>query len=121
MDEKPHRRLTVWIKAMDFVIHVHEVTARFPSSEKFGLVSQMRRAALSIPCNIAEGAARKGRKEYVRFLYTSRGSLSELDTQVEVAARLRYLSSKTAAELQSKLDELSRMLNGLIGALSRDD
>ncbi len=119
MDEKPHRRLTVWIKAMDFVIQVHEATARFPAAEKFGLVSQMRRAALSIPSNIAEGAARKGRKEYVRFLYTSRGSLSELDTQIEVAARLRYLSPKTAAELQSKLDELSRMLNGLIGALSK--
>ncbi|HTW92069.1 MAG TPA: four helix bundle protein [bacterium] len=121
MDEKPHRRLTVWMKAMDFVIQVHEVTARFPAAEKFGMVSQMRRAALSIPSNIAEGSARKGRKEYVRFLYTSRGSLSELDTQVEVAARLRYISPKTAGELQSKLDELSRMLNGLIGALSRDD
>ena len=121
MDEKPHRRLTVWTKAMDFVIQVHEVTARFPAAEKFGLVSQMRRAALSIPCNIAEGAARKGRKDYVRFLYTSRGSLSELDTQVDVAVRLRYLTPKTAAELQGRLDELSRMLNGLIGALSRDD
>jgi four helix bundle protein len=121
MDEKPHRRLTVWGKAMDFVIQVHGVTAHFPASEKYGLVSQMRRAALSIPSNIAEGAARKGRKDYVRFLYTSRGSLSELDTQVEVAARLRYLTPKAAAELQGRLDELSRMLNGLIGALSRDD
>jgi four helix bundle protein len=121
MDEKPHRRLTVWIKAMDFVIQVHEVTARFPAAEKFGLVSQMRRAALSIPSNIAEGAARKGHKEYVRFLYMSRGSLSELDTQIEVAARLSYLSPKTAVELRNKLDELSRMLNGLIGALSRND
>jgi len=121
VDEKPHRRLTVWGKAMDFVIRVHSVTARFPSAEKFGLVSQMRRAALSIPSNIAEGAARKGRKDYVRFLYTARGSPSELDTQIEVAARLRYLSPKAAGELQSRLDELSRMLNGLIGALSRDD
>jgi four helix bundle protein len=105
---------------MDLVVHVHGVTAHFPTSEKFGFVSQMRRAALSIPSNIAEGAARKGRKDYVRFLYTARGSLSELDTQVEAATRLRYLSPKSSSELQSKLDELSRMLNGLIGALSRD-
>ncbi|MBM3331896.1 four helix bundle protein [candidate division WOR-3 bacterium] len=120
MDEKPHRRLTVWNKAMDFVVQVHSATGRFPASERFGFVSQMRRAALSIPSNIAEGAARKGPREYVRFLYTARGSLSELDTQIEAAARLRYLSPRAASDLQRKLDELSRMLNGLIGALSRN-
>jgi four helix bundle protein len=120
MDEKPHRRLVVWNKAMDFMVQVHTVTGRFPASEKFGIVSQMRRAALSIPSNIAEGAARKGRRDYVRFLYTARGSLSELDTQVEAATRLQYLTPKAAGDLQLRLDELSRMLNGLIGALSRD-
>jgi four helix bundle protein len=106
---------------MDFVTRMYAATARFPAAERFGLTSQMRRAATSIPSNIAEGAARKGRKDYVRFLYTARGSLSELDTQIEVASRLGYLSPQVNRELVDALNELSRMLNGLIGSLHCDD
>jgi four helix bundle protein len=79
----------------------------------------MRRAALSVPSNIAEGAARKGRKEYLHFLYTARASASELDTQVEIAKRLHYLSPGDCETLQAALDVVARMLNALINALSR--
>jgi len=103
------------------VLSVYEATGRFPASERFGLAAQMQRAAVSIPSNVAEGAARKGRKEYLKFAYTARGSLSELDTQVEIASLLGYLTSAEQASLQAKLDEVSRLLNGVIAYLSRDD
>ena len=83
MAEKAHRKLVLWDRATNLVVSVYEVTRRFPASERFGLASQMQRAAVSIPCNIAEGAARKGRKEYLHFLYVARSSASELDTQLE--------------------------------------
>ena len=75
---------------------------------------------MSIPSNMAEGAARKGRKEYLQFAYTARGSLSELDTQIEIAAQLGYLGADETGRLQSELDEVSRLLNGVIAYLSRD-
>ena len=103
------------------MLSVYEATGRFPASERFGLAAQMQRAAVSIPSNVAEGAARKGRKEYLKFAYTARGSLSELDTQVEIASLLGYLTSAEQASLQAKLDEVSRLLNGVIAYLSRDD
>ena len=85
MSEKPHKRLIVWQKAMDAVEEMYRLTEHFPSEERFGLVSQMRRASVSIATNIAEGAARQTTKERLQFLFISRGSLSELDTQLEIA------------------------------------
>jgi four helix bundle protein len=119
--ERPHRRLIVWSKSMDLVTRVYSVSGRFPPSERYGLTGQMRRAAVSVPSNIAEGAARKGQKDYVRFLYTARASLSELDTQLEIGARLAFVSAAEQAELQQGIDEVSRMLNSMIRSLTRGD
>jgi len=118
-DRRPHKRLVVWQVAVDLVVHVHETTRQFPAVERFGLVAQMNRAALSVPSNIAEGAARKSRKEYLQFLYVARASASELDTQLEIALRLNYVSAKGYERLQVELDRVAKMLNALIGALSR--
>ncbi len=116
---RPHKRLVVWQKSVDLVIHVYEAARRFPTAERFGLTSQMQRAALSVPSNIAEGAARKSRREYVQFLYVARASASELDTQLEIAKRLKYLSTEGYERLQTELDSVAKMLNALISALSR--
>jgi four helix bundle protein len=116
---RPHKRLHVWQTSVDLVVHVYETTRRFPPVERFGLVGQMNRAALSVPSNIAEGAARKSRKEYLQFLYVARASASELDTQLEIARRLGYLAEKNYQELQAELDRVAKMLNALISALSR--
>ncbi len=118
-NQRPHKRLVVWQVSVDLVVHVHETTRRFPAAERFGLVAQMNRAALSIPSNIAEGAARRSRKEYLQFLYVARASASELDTQLEIARRLDYLSSNDYERLQAELDRVAKMLNALISALSR--
>jgi four helix bundle protein len=90
------------------------VTERFPSNEQFGLTSQIRRAAVSIPSNIAEGAARQTRKEFIQFLHVSKGSLSELDTQLELAKRLEYLGQAEWEALNVLLERVDRMLSGLI-------
>lgn len=119
MTERPHRKLVLWQKAMDFVTDVYRLGQSFPASERFGIVSQIQRAAVSVPSNIAEGAARRTRKDYVHFLYTARGSLSELDTQFEIATRLGYLDSLRYSKVQEQTEELSRMLNALIASLSR--
>jgi four helix bundle protein len=119
MSEKPHRSLTLWQKALDFVVELYAATARFPVSERFGLAAQMRRAAVSIPSNMAEGAARRGQKEYLQFLYVARGSLSELDTQLEIAARLGYIVDEKSKVLRDRLDEVGRLLSGLITYVSK--
>jgi len=119
MSERPHRALKLWQKAVEFVVQVYRTTARFPPSERFGLAGQMRRAAVSIASNIAEGAARRTKKEYAQFLYTARGSTSELDTQLEIALRLGYLKTESFQALTGMLDEIGRMLAGLIAYASR--
>ena len=89
--EKPHRKLKVWQASMDFVVELYNELRRFPAQEKFGIAAQLQRAAVSIPSNVAEGAARKNTRELLQFLYIARGSLSELDTQLEICLRLGYL------------------------------
>ena len=121
MPEKAHKKLALWQKAVRLVVTVYEATRRFPASERFGLAAQMQRAAVSVPSNVAEGAARKGRKEYLQFVYTARGSLSELDTQMEIACQLGYLAPEESIKLQAEMDEVSRLLNGVISYLSRDN
>ena len=116
MSEKPHKRLIVWQKAMDAVEEVYRLTERFPSEERFGLVSQMRRASVSIATNIAEGAARQTTKEQLQFLFISRGSLSELDTQLEIAERLGFIQNEQRATTLQSLEEIARLLNGLIAS-----
>ena len=106
-----HKELDVWKLSMDLVEKLYKITANFPSDEKFGLISQIRRAAISIPSNIAEGAARRSDKELMQFLYISVGSLAELETQLILSKRLGY------AEDDAIIDDISqvkRLVMGLI-------
>lgn len=119
LDEKPHRKLKVWQASMDFVIELYRELQDFPPHEKFGLIGQLQRAAVSIPSNIAEGAARKNTRELLQFLYIARGSVSELDTQLEICFRIGYMQEPVFLRLTNKLSEISRMLNGLIASLAR--
>ena len=96
---------------------VYRLTASFPTEEKFGLASQMRRAAVSIPCNIAEGAARKGKKEFRNFVSMAQGSLSELDTQLDLSVSLGYLRVEDLEDLTIQLIRVDKMLTGLIRSL----
>jgi four helix bundle protein len=117
--EKPHKKLDVWQAAMKATKVVYELTKPFPEEEKFGLVSQMRRAAVSIPCNIAEGAARQGKREFRNFVSMAQGSLSELDTQLELSVLLGYLSKEKIEEIEGHLLRIDRMLSGLIRSLTK--
>jgi len=119
---KPHKKLDVWTSALDFAQQIYRITERFPAKEQFGIASQIRRATVSIPSNIAEGAARQTKKEFIQFLYVAKGSLSEVDTQLEIAKGLQYLSQPdwTPARLvnsHGKLERIDRMLSGLIRSL----
>ena len=115
---KSHRDLIVWQKSMDLVVNVYRATESFPRSEVYGLTSQIRRAVTSIPANIAEGQGRRLPKEFLYFHANSRGSLCELDTHLEAATRLGFLSSDKHEELRPQLDEVGRMLNGLMRSVS---
>ena len=117
VQEKPHKRLEAWKKAVEWVIDVYKLTGRFPPQERYALADQMRRAAVSIPSNIAEGAARQTKKEFTQFLHMARGSLSELDTQVEIAGRLGYVPSESQGHLQSSCNTIDRLLNGLVKSM----
>jgi four helix bundle protein len=117
--KRPHERLEVWRDAMGLVEAVYRFSARFPDSERFGLVSQIRRAAVSIPANVAEGAARRSRQEYLRFLSIARGSLSEVDTHVQIAQRLQFAGAD--ANLDDLVDRCFAKLTALMNSLSRSD
>ena len=109
-----HKDLDVWKKSMDFVTELYKQTASFPKVEIYGLSSQMRRAAVSIPSNIAEGAARKSNKEFIQFLYIALGSSAELDTQLIIAKNLNFIDVTVFEKMNVDQDEISRMLVGLI-------
>jgi four helix bundle protein len=110
--------LEVWKKALEFVTKIYKVTESFPDSEKFGLISQIRRSAVSIPSNISEGAARSSKKEFIQFLSIAQGSTSELETQLIISNRLGFLREENIY-LLDELDEISRMILGLIKTLKR--
>lgn len=112
-----YRELLVWQKALAFVTSVYKSTSRFPSSEQFGLTSQLRRSAVSIPSNIAEGFGRRSTGDYVRFLQVAAGSLYELQTQLEIAFNLDYLSKIEFDVLYPQSKEIERMLSSLIQKL----
>jgi len=113
-----YRDLLVWQKSMALVKAIYQVTRSFPKDEVYGLSSQMRRAAVSIPCNVAEGQGRMSKKEFRQFLALSRGSVLELETQVQIAADLGFLSSENTKRLIGNTEELLRMLNGLMKSLA---
>lgn len=112
-----HKDLDVWKKSMDLVESVYKLTQQFPEAEKFGLTSQMRRSAVSIPSNIAEGTARKGDKELLQFLYIAIGSVAELETQYLIAIRLGFISNHTLVEQQ--LTEVKKLLLGFKNYIDR--
>ncbi|MGA2345659.1 MAG: four helix bundle protein [Candidatus Sulfotelmatobacter sp.] len=109
--------MIAWKKGMELVAIIYDATDGFPSHEQFGLVSQLRRAAVSVPSNIAEGKAHYSNRDFVRFLRHARGSLAEIETQVLIAEQRKYLTDATAAKLSQQLDELGRILSGLINSL----
>ena len=110
------RDLTVWQKSMDFVVRLYESTDAFPRSEQFGLTSQLRRAAVSIPSNIAEGKATGG-QNYPKHVRTALGSEAEVQTQIELARRLKMLPAKDAERLLEDVTEVGRMLSALLKSL----
>jgi len=117
----PFRTLKVWRDSMDLVEVVYALTRRFPSDERFGLSAQLRRAAVSIPSNIGEGARRKRHKVKVHFWEIALGSQSELDVQLEIAQRLAFCSAEDYSKVRARLDEVGRMLSGLIASVKRDE
>ena len=116
---KPHHKLNVWKKAIEFVKRIYQITGEFPEEEKFGLVSQMRRSAISIASNISEGAGRNNKKEFNQFLGIAQGSSSELETQLIIARELGLLTDQLADELIKELDSISKMIIGLQRALKK--
>ncbi len=108
-----YRHLIVWQKSIHLVEVIYDATCRFPASELYGLRSQLRRAAVSIPANIAEGRGRGTHREFLRFLLIANGSLKELETQVIIAERLRFLPDKEARVILDAAEEIGRMLAGL--------
>ncbi len=114
---KTHKDLDVWQAAIDLAKEVYETTRSYPEEEKFGLVSQMRRCAVSVPSNIAEGAARNSNKEFLHFLYIALGSISELDTQIEISKAVDIADVKKLQELQERVVRVRKLTSGLIRSL----
>ncbi|MHB8526140.1 MAG: four helix bundle protein [Candidatus Acidiferrales bacterium] len=121
ISEKPkvrsYRDLIVWQKAMDLVRAIYNLTASFPVDERFGLISQIRRAAVSVPSNIAEGQARHTSREFVQFISHAEGSLAEVDTQLTLSNQLRFCEASQTAEISSLIEEIRKMLMSLRGRL----
>lgn len=115
---KTHKDLDVWNHGIDFVTELYQVTTQFPKEEIYGITSQMRRAAVSIPSNIAEGAARCHKNEFRQFLYIALSSAAELETQLIISERLSYFPNIQKENLIAKLNTISRMLQGLIKSIT---
>jgi len=114
-----YQDLAVWQKGMQLVTSVYSVTRTFPREEMYGLTSQIRRAVVSVPANIAEGWGRRSTKEYIQFLRIARGSLLELGTLLLIAVNLGYLTTEKAETMLDQVQEISRMLSGLMSSLNR--
>ena len=118
-DVRSYKDLVAWQKSMELVTAVYRASQGFPKEEIFGLVSQIRRSAVSVPSNIAEGHARTSKKEFQYFLSNARGSLAELETQLTIAHQLAYIDETRINQLLDRLGEVGRILNGLLTALKR--
>ncbi len=112
--KRAHKKLEVWKESVALATDIYKITETFPKSELYAIASQMRRASISVSSNIAEGAARHSPKEFSQFLNIAGGSISELDTQLEIALNLGYVSEPQKQELDVKLDSISSKLAGLI-------
>lgn len=117
MNDKPHKNLDAWKLSFEFTKEIYSATASFPSDEKFGLISQLRRASVSLPTNIAEGAGRKSTKEFINFLSITIGSVAELDTLLLLSKELKYLNEETCSILLKKLDIIGKIVYGLMKKL----
>ena len=116
---RDHTKLRAFVLADEVAVGTYELTRGYPSDEKFGLVSQMRRAAVSVPSNIVEGCARDSQTEYVRFLNIAFGSLRELRYQIELSIKLGFAQSEPTSNFQNKVVETEKVLNALIRSLSK--
>jgi four helix bundle protein len=121
MKARHYQELIVWQKAMDLVILVYSATEHFPQRETFGLSNQMRRSAVSVPSNIAEGQGRRSKRDFLRFLMISNGSLQELETQVMIARRLNMLADDQQNRILDLSSEVGRLLNGLCRSLASEE
>ncbi|WP_346770166.1 four helix bundle protein [Bacteroides ndongoniae] len=115
---KTHKDLLVWKKSIDLVEQIYTFTKQFPKEELYGITNQMRRCAVSIPANIAEGSGRKNKAEFIQFLHIALGSASELETHLIISQRLGFLSSNSYDEIMNALNEIIKMICGLINSLN---
>src|SRR2546421_584601 len=113
--------LKVWQRSRFLAVKIYTVTKNFPKEELYGMTNQIRRAAVSIPSNIAEGHRRGSNKEFIQFLKVARGSLAEVETQVIVSGDISYLDLQTVEEINKEIEEIGKMINGLINSLSGND
>src|SRR5215510_1962230 len=118
MNDEPHKNLIAWQRSMDLVVGIYETTRRFPKQEIYGLSSQLRRAAVSVPSNIAEGAAGRTMQQFSNFLSNAIGSLNEIDTQLNLAHRLGYLARQDYERLHRQFDECVALTYGLRKSLA---
>lgn len=118
INERPHKKLDLWKESVEFVISIYKTTSNFPREEEFGLKSQLRRASVSIPSNISEGLTRRTVFDKIHFLNIANGSASEIDTQLEISYRLKYLDQNDFELLENKLISIQKLLSGLIKNLS---
>jgi four helix bundle protein len=119
MSIQSYRDLEVWQKSRMLVTQLYQLTKTFPKEENYGLTSQLRRAAVSVPSNIAEGKSRRATKDYMRFLDIAYGSVAEVETQLFIACDLGYTTEKNVSSLLGGYAEIGRMLNGLLSSLER--
>jgi len=113
INTRPHKKLIAWQKAIELVKEIYKITETFPRKEEFGLTAQMRRAAISVPSNIAEGLTRKTNKDKLHFLNIAQASLSEIDTQLEISMNLTYIEETTFGEVEKRLIEVQMLVSGL--------
>jgi four helix bundle protein len=117
--KRKHHDLIVWKESVELVKEIYDLTANFPKEEIYSLTSQIRRSAISVPSNIAEGAARTTNKEFINFLSISRGSLSELETQIIIAKKIGYLDN--ASQIMETINKIFALINGLINSVKKRD
>ena len=116
---KLYRKLEVWKESINFAVYIYKICKKFPKEELYGISSQLKRASYSIPSNIAEGAARQTKREFIQFLYIAQGSSSEVATFLEICKELGWISKEEKTNLDIKLANISKMLTGLIKSLKR--
>lgn len=119
MKSSDYRQLKVWQKAMDLTVEIYSLVNKFPREENYALSDQMRRSVVSIPSNISEGQGRNSAKEFVNFLSIARGSLWELETQIEISERLHYIDSGQKNKVYEQTEEIGKMLNALATSLEQ--